>query len=44
MFSFRTEETVTKNVFLSQKLMMEFTDRNVDHYEIAIQLGAGGRF
>jgi tetratricopeptide (TPR) repeat protein len=44
LFRFRAEESITANIFLSQTLMMEYVDKNVNHDEYALQIGVGGRF
>ena len=44
LFTFTTEESLSRSLFLSQKLMMEFVGKHDDHYEFALQLGVGGRF
>jgi hypothetical protein len=44
LLTFRTEESINSTLSIYQKLMMEFVDKNVDHYEFALQLGVGGKF
>lgn len=44
LLSFSAEEAVSEHLVIRQKLICEFVDKNVNHYEYAVQLGIGGKF
>lgn len=43
LFNLTATESITQNVFIYQKVMIEFVDRHNDHNEFALQLGVGGK-
>lgn len=43
LFILSADQTITDNIFIYQKLYIEFVDRHNDHHEYALKIGVGGR-
>jgi hypothetical protein len=43
LFILSADQTITDNIFIYQKLYIEFVDRHNDHHEYTLTLGIGGK-
>jgi tetratricopeptide (TPR) repeat protein len=43
LFILSADQTITDNIFIYQKLYIEFVDRHNDHHEYTLTLGVGGK-